>query len=236
MIIYFDLETIPGQDEWIKSHVFDAIEDKIQKLKPPGNYKKQESIDQWLTFEAQKLRASADETYRKFALDGGLGEIISIAWAENDEPVRVLCRGPEDSEMSEAEMIAAFFSDIVKNAPNRLSGAQWVGHNHAGFDMPFLYKRCVVNRILPPYYMPFDAKPWDERIYDTMLRWSGSRDWVSQDKLCQILGLPGKPEGVDGSKVYDFWLSGDIDIIKDYNVDDVNKVRQIHQRMTFKGE
>lgn len=235
MIIYFDFETIPGQAEWVRSHVYDKIEDQIQKLKPPGNYKKQESIDAWLTMEAQKLRSSADETYRRFALDGGYGEIISIAWAENDDEPEVICRGPEDDAMSERELITTWFDAVVKNRPNRLSGAQWIGHNHVGFDFPFLYKRCVVNRIIPPYYMPFGVKPWDDRLYDTMLKWAdGGR--ISQDNLCQILGLPGKPDEIDGSKVYDTWLNGDMELIMDYNQADVRAVQAIHRRMTFKGD
>ena len=39
--IYFDIETIPTQSEYIKNHV-------QTNLTPPANYKKQETIDAWI--------------------------------------------------------------------------------------------------------------------------------------------------------------------------------------------
>jgi len=232
MRIFFDMETIPGQSDWIRADLTEDLERQIAELKPPGNYKKAESIEAWINAETAKLRASSDDAYRRCALDGGRGEIISIAWTVNDEPAQCLCRGPEMDAISEDALISEFFDRLTGGVSERLSGAQWVGHNIAEFDLPFLYKRCVVNKIRPPAYVPFDAKPWDRAIYDTMKQWAG-KNRISQDKLCRILGLPGKPEGMDGSKVYDAWLNSDMDLIEAYNIADVEAVRAIYNRMTF---
>ena len=56
---------------------------------------------------------------------------------------------------------------------------------------------------------------------------------MSQDNLCKALGIKGKPDDIDGSKVWDFYKAGKIDEIEDYNRDDVDKVRQIYNRINF---
>lgn len=232
MFIYFDLETIPSQQDWIKTDIALHLEERINNLKAPGNYKKEEAIDKWHTIEAAKLRQSADEEYKRCALDGGRGEIISVAWAVNDSPVDSVIRGPEDDAISERELLAQFFDALGDS--QQMRGAQWIGHNILGFDLPFLYKRCVILGYRPAIRFPVGAKPWGDSVFDTMIRWAGMGGRIKQDDLCKMLGLPGKPEGIDGSTVYSHWLNGDIDLIDAYNRSDVETVRAMHHKMTFK--
>lgn len=65
-----------------------------------------------------------------------------------------------------------------------------------------------------------------------MIAWAGYKDRISQDALCQALGIEGKPDGIDGSKVWDFFKEGRIEEIKAYNIDDVLKVRKIYNRIS----
>ena len=37
----------------------------------------------------------------------------------------------------------------------------WIGHYITGFDLRFLWKRFIVNRIKPAVRIPYDAKPWE---------------------------------------------------------------------------
>src|SRR5210317_2009879 len=74
---FFDIETVPDQSP-------DAFAEHVGNVKPPGNYKKQETIDQWLFDNAERI---ATEEWKKTALNGLRGEIVSIAWAiDNRDP------------------------------------------------------------------------------------------------------------------------------------------------------
>ena len=78
--------------------------------------------------------------------------------------------------------------------------------------------------------LPFDAKPWDEKIYDTMLKWDAKKS-ISMDKLARVLGIEGKGD-IDGSMVWDMYKRGEYQQIADYCADDVNIVQSIYSRMT----
>jgi predicted PolB exonuclease-like 3'-5' exonuclease len=73
-------------------------------------------------------------------------------------------------------------------------------------------------------------------IYDTMCEWS-QWSWkgrVSLDRLAKALGLQSsKEEGIDGSRVYDYFCAGCDEEIADYCMRDVELVRQIYRRMNF---
>ena len=77
--IYLDIETIPSQNP--------ALLDTFRaKVTPPGNIKKQESIDAWL---AENRDTAALEMLGKTSFDPAHGHICTIAWANNDEHVRL---------------------------------------------------------------------------------------------------------------------------------------------------
>jgi hypothetical protein len=55
------------------------------------------------------------------------------------------------------------------------------------------------------------------------------KDYVSLDKIAKFLGLGGKEEGIDGSKVYDMWLEGQLEKIEKYCREDVELVREVYK-------
>jgi hypothetical protein len=55
------------------------------------------------------------------------------------------------------------------------------------------------------------------------------KDYVSLDKIAKFLGLEGKEDGIDGSKVYDMWLEGQLEKIENYCRDDVELVREVYK-------
>lgn len=216
--VYFDLETIPCQDE-------DYLLELERKVQAPKNLKKQESIDKWLS---ENRKSAAKEKMGKTSFDGGRGHICTIAWAKNDSPIAV--RHAKTVE-EEAEVIKAFFADLDPYHNEML-----VGHNIAGFDIGFLRKRAVVLGIKMPdaSSLPRDPKPWDKNIHDTMSMWAGGTAMISMDNLCNILGIQGK-DGFDGSMVAAAWARGEHDKISEYCKDDVWKTRKIHQKLLQAG-
>lgn len=216
--VYFDIETIPCQDEDYRTEL-------ARKVTAPASYKKQESIDKWLE---ENRDAAADEAMSKTSFDGGRGHVCTIAWAKNDSGIEV--RHAKTVE-EEREVISGFFSELDPYHSETL-----VGHNITGFDLAFLKKRAVCLGIKMPdgTIFPRDPKPWDKSVQDTMTMWAGGRDRISMDNLCSILGIKGK-EGFDGSMVADAWTRGDHDTITEYCRDDVWRTREIHKRFMIAG-
>lgn len=215
--VYFDIETIPCQDP--------AYLDKLRaEVTAPASYKKPESIEAWLS---ENRESAAQEALAKTSFDAGRGHVCTIAWAKNDGDV-IHCTG---SVGFEAKLIADFFACLDDYHSETL-----VGHYIHGFDIPFLTKRAIALGVnLPPKHVwPRDPKPWSNGLHDTMVMWSGAKDKISMDNLCDILGIPGKGD-FDGSMVAEAWANGEHDKIANYCADDVERTRAIHQKFLKAG-
>lgn len=219
--IYFDIESLPSDDSGI-------IADIAAGIKPPGNLKKAETIEAW---ERDEKPAAVLEAVRKTGLDGTFGRICVIGMAVNDEPVECTF-GNEDDVLSNFFRwleSAARISDYTER-----QSAVFVGHNILSFDLRFLWQRCVVNGIRPPAVIPFNAKPWDGKVFDTMTAWNPERERrISLDKLCRALGVASSKGDLDGSKVAEYWQAGRHHEVAAYCMADVEAVRQCHKRMLF---
>jgi predicted PolB exonuclease-like 3'-5' exonuclease len=225
MKLFIDIETIPTQREDIKTDI-------RFNISAPANYTKPETIAKWIEENAE---TEFDKQYRKTALDGLLGEIVSIAWAVEDNEPQVLFRVAGESE---ADLLRAFFEDLQlltdKNS-QRINITQWIGHYITGFDLRFIWQRCVVNQVKPTVKIPYNAKPWDDCVFDTKVEWSGTGQYSgksSLDALCKAFGLEGKGD-IDGSKVWDYYQAGRIREIAEYNKEDVIKARKIYNKFNF---
>lgn len=225
MHVYLDIETIPGQQPSIKDEIAGTIT-------PPGSMKKPETIAKW---EAEQKPAAIEAAWRKTSFEGDRGEVVCIGWAVNDRPVQSLCRSPAESE---GALLGAWFSEIqaaIRTEHGRLP--VWVGHNVREFDLRFLFQRAVVLEVPPPFRLPHDVRPGADCVYDTMNAWAGWGGRVSLDRLCRALGVALKGseigEDIDGSKVWDFVEAGRLQEVAAYCRADVERVREIHRRLTF---
>lgn len=107
-----------------------------------------------------------------------------------------------------------------------------VGHNILGFDLPFIFQRCLVHEIkVRPFVNLADYNV--RGVFDTMHRWwLGARRHVSLDDVAWALGIESsKTAEVEGSKVFDLYQAGKLDQIRDYNLNDVRVTRKIYERM-----
>lgn len=213
--ITLDIETVGTEDPAVVSEIAAGI-------LPPGNYSKPETISKW---EAESKPALVEDALKKTSFDGGLGRIVCIGWAVDDNDPYCLT-----GEHSEADMLEGFFSSVGGYRMPIL-----VGHNISGFDLRFLWQRAVVHGIQPPSQLPFNKKPWDSAIADTMLMWNPDREKrTSLDKLCRILGVANPKTDLDGSKVWEYFKAGRMVEIAAYCKGDVIATRECYRRMTFK--
>jgi predicted PolB exonuclease-like 3'-5' exonuclease len=90
----------------------------------------------------------------------------------------------------------------------------------------------MVHGVQPPLWFPRDPKPWGEATFDCMTAWSGVKDRVSMDRLCKILGIPGK-DGMSGADVWPAVQAGKLDEVAKYCRADVERTRAIYKRLTF---
>jgi hypothetical protein len=193
---------------------------------------KPETIQKW---KEECEQQAIDAEFRKLGLDGTRGQIFCIAWAFDDSPIHY-STAHSLAGMNESLMLNDFMGSVRESSyktQGRPEVIKWVGHYITGFDLRFIWQRCVVNNIRPSITIPYDAKPWGDIVFDTCSQWKGNGSSSgSMDAICKAFGIKGKGD-MDGSKVYDEYLAGNYQKIIDYCKDDVERVRQIHKRMTF---
>ena len=189
----------------------------------------------------EEVTACSDEEFRRLALDGDFGRVLTIGViVEQDD--QVTHRGLLGRErrtmmfhLNEVRTLRGFWSLLKGFNTNR---DLIVGHNVLDFDLPFLYKRSVIQRVRPTVELPF-TRYSSRPIFDTMHQWNkwSPRKFVSLDRLAKVLGLESsKGQGIDGRLVYDRFCEGCHAEIADYCLRDVELVRAIYYRMCFASE
>lgn len=224
MYLYLDIETIPGQRPDIKETIAAGIT-------PPANYTKPETIARW---EAETKPVLIGEALERAGLRGETGEVVAIGWAWDDETVNCAYRSNLSPESEKGALEG--FAEAMKSL-SRIDGIPCiVGHFVSGFDIRYIWQRCVVHGIKLPRWWPLNGRPWDdEHVYDTMIQWAGVKGSISQDNLCLALGIPPK-QGMNGAMVWPTIQQGGYERVAQYCMDDVRRVRAIHRKMTFQPD
>ena len=199
-VFVFDIETVPDVELGRRVYGLHDLSDKqvgyVMQAK-----RREESGSEFLSLEQQRVVA------------------ISVAMRTRDS-FRVWSLGEPDAP--EAELITRFFDGIEKFTPDLVS---W---NGGGFDLPVLHYRALRHGIVAPRYWEagdadqafrfnnylsrFHARHLD--LMDVLSSYQ-ARARVSLEGAAQLLGLPGKL-GMSGEKVWDTYLEGRIDLIRNY--------------------
>jgi predicted PolB exonuclease-like 3'-5' exonuclease len=224
-IITIDIETAPSQLAWARDEIASTV-------KPPGTLKKPESIAEWVR---ESKPAAVEEAYAKTSFDGGLGQILCVAWAVNDAESQVISVDEFGADR-EADILSVWF-DALLRVHSGTSGMRptIVGHNVISFDLAFIWKRAMVHGLRPPGWFPRNPKPWSDSVFDTMTQWAGDRERISLDRLCKVLGIEGKGDGPTGADVWPMAQEGRFDEIAEYCRQDVERTRAIYRKMNFMG-
>lgn len=217
--LFFDIETIPAP----------------------------EHARQYLEYlhERKKEKSGKDTDFEEFlsqtSFDGSFGRILCICYALNGEEVQSLS-GKED----EREMLEKFWQ-IAKDVD------LFIGHNVHDFDLPFIIQRSVILKVKPTWQL-FEVpgvKKWNmdkfldfaryksTPIFDTMWEWShwgDSRNNKGLEHIALAMGFPTPKDGIDGSRVYEFYKAGKTDEVIKYCKRDVETTRLVYSRMTFANE
>lgn len=105
------------------------------------------------------------------------------------------------------------------------------GHNIKEFDMPYIAKRMLINRIhLSPALDVSGKKPWEIPYIDTLELWKfGSyRGGATLELLSNVFGIPTPKDDIHGSEVRDvFYNENNLDRISTYCQKDVVATAQV---------
>ena len=138
--------------------------------------------------------------------------------------------GTEESD--EKALIQGFFSHLSKKCPRLVS------YNGRMFDLPVLKYRAMKYGVSAEWlYKTGDkwenySKKWSLECHCDLidaLSDFGASAKVKMNEVCSILGFPGKV-GIDGSKVFDLYLDGEIKSIRDYCETDVLNTYLVYLR------
>jgi predicted PolB exonuclease-like 3'-5' exonuclease len=125
---------------------------------------------------------------------------------------------PHVGERPEKELIASFVGRVAELAPPLMT------FNGNTFDLPVLRYRAMIHAVAEPgltarpYFNPYIEDALD--LCD-VLSFFAPHTKASLNELSSIMGLPGKPDRMNGSEVERSFLDGKIKEIADYCESDV---------------
>jgi predicted PolB exonuclease-like 3'-5' exonuclease len=156
-----------------------------------------------------------------------------IAHKDTDHWVVDALGAPHVGERSERDLIAAFVDRIATLNP------QLVTFNGSSFDLPVLRYRAMVHKVPA---IGLSARPYFHRYTDDAIDLCDVLSSVAPGakstlhELCRVMGLPGKPDDIDGADVAQFYRDGRIREIADYCESDVvNTYRAWLRHELFQG-
>ena len=201
--LFFDIETAPAVAELIPdSPLWDAWEYHCIK---------------------NDIEDVAGSYLKEAPLHGEFGRIacITIGVVRNGK-IGIKSFSNEDEKLLLEE-----FSTVIGGFVNNKTFL--CGHVITGFDIPFVAKRCMVHRLLPP--LLFDVahlKPWEVSAMDTATLWKGTAFKMSTlVSLCAALGVESPKDDISGADVGRLFYEGEIDQIVRYCEKDVVAVINI---------
>ena len=213
----FDIETIPDVEFGRKMWNLDDLSDK--------------DVGTAMTFMRQQATGSDFLPLHQQRVVA-----ISVALRSGDA-FRVWTLGDRDAD--EAEIIRRFFDGIERYSPELVS---W---NGSGFDLPVLHYRALKHGIQAPRYWEMGDSDREFRYNNYLSRFHWRhidlmdvlagfqmRGRASLDQMAVMLGFPGKL-GMSGDKVWQTWLDGGIDDIRDYCETDVLNTYLVYLRFEF---
>jgi predicted PolB exonuclease-like 3'-5' exonuclease len=241
--LFFDLETCRNKEHFSElsereQHNFlvknrSKISNVLSKLSVDERYAVElysEMNDEVSLKQKQELYAANGSFFAEFAslVCCGLGAYTS----KGEERTNVISLSNSDNnEKNMLKKISEIFSKAEGNAKIL------AGWNIKNFDIPFLVKRMMINKVKVPNILKFyDKKPWDIKLLELSEVWASGKygDISTLDSVSSALNL-NNPKGgvVNGMNVSDTIFShGNIELIDEYCLLDVKVTMDIAKEIT----
>jgi 3'-5' exonuclease len=141
---------------------------------------------------------------------------------------------PHVADRTEKQLISAFVNKIAELNP------ELVTFNGNTFDLPVLRYRAMIHAVSAPgltdrpYFNRYTEDALD--LCDVLSSFAPHTK-ASLNELSRIMGLPGKPDSIDGTEVERYFLDGRIKEIADYCENDVVNTYRVWLRYElFRGK
>jgi len=144
---------------------------------------------------------------------------------------------------TDEKILLTEFLLFLKQVENRNIPFSFAGHNIKEFDIPFICRRLIVNRLTIPRSLDFqNMKPWETNIVDTFQYWrfGDYKHYTSLKLITKLLNIPSSKSDIDGSMIHNLYWHGEehtkaetIERIKNYCENDVIATSNLILR--FKG-
>jgi len=225
-----DIETIPlpGFKERAAQRLNRAMQRGKMSEEQQQRYFEDQSAEEERAFRSGSLVATSGRVL-SIAVHVGTVAGLEIEGIEQNASEHVLGIDSDGQEQPEQQALRDFLL-LMESFDADID--EIVGHNVIGFDLPFIFQRCVVNNIA---VRPFvNLSDFNVRgVYDTMHRWwLGSKNRVALDDLAWALGIQSsKTEEVEGSRVFELYQAGRLAEIREYNLNDVRVTRKVYERL-----
>lgn len=220
--LFFDIETTSRFNtfEDFKENEYDLSRIWIEKCSVQDKYKDnpEKSYEEQACF------------YPEF------GKVICISYGyycnqENKWKVESI----DDKNSSELNLLKEFTRIVNTKFTHHILA----GFNIKKFDVPFLYRRMLVHKILPPIqFDTWDKKPWEINSLDLLRVWSELNTingMCNFDLVCNLMGVESPKNGdVHGENVKENYFKGNIEEIVKYCRKDVQA--SIRLAMSFAHE
>jgi hypothetical protein len=245
MDIFIDIETLRAPEE-VRLQI---LEDTKANFKAPSTLTKAQAASDLGLIDDKEIKfTSKDDMIARWEKELAGEKAESVAnemWEKtsfNPElaPIACICCFANGYKQqfdlidfkSEKLMLAEFheYIDAICSANGaQVTKPNFIGHYISKFDLPFIWKRSVINNVATAKGVKWIDAKHGLHCYDTLFAWAGYGNSISMDNLAKLLGIKGKGD-IDGSMVYDTWQTDPQKVI-DYCHDDVAMVKQIHERL-----
>lgn len=237
--LYVDIETIPGA---VPPAMIWPCDPDIANLKAPSNYKDEAKIEEWLksaecraleTFDKglQQAKENVEANWAAESINPLKGRILCIGAAINDEPVQVFCHDPVTPEAQRSTLDD--FRYWLESSLGEMAMIKWVGFNVKGMDLRWIFQHSVKFRLTKLARL-IPRERYSKMVEEIRDIWTGGEygDRTRLSDIAEFLGLEGKSEGMDGSKVWPAYRAGKLSEIIEYCRRDVELTREIHKHLT----
>ncbi len=225
-ILFIDIETIGCASDYF------GLNDRLKAL-----WKKK--MRRFIEIHPEELheQEAAEQYEKRAAIFAEFGRVVCISCGvivanEGEYTFRVKsCYGHDEAQL--LQCFSHILSRFYKHGQRYLCG-----HNIKEFDIPYLCRRYLVNKIeLPPQLRLYGKKPWEtSHLLDTLHYWKFGdyKAYTSLDLLAQSLGVESPKDELDGSQVSKvYWKEDGLEDIVKYCEKDIFVTAKVFLRLAL---
>lgn len=166
------------------------------------------TFEAWVYMVKRKLEqgVSIEEDYvNRAGLYAEFSRIVCISVAYIKGGELIMC---SYSHREEAVLLARFMGALDSFLKCR-KDAKLTGHSVKGFDIPFIFRRCLKHGIICNRLIDVaDKKPWEVSALDTKELWKSTGYYsASLVAVCLCLGIPSPKADISGAEVSDVYYN-----------------------------